>query len=175
MGSERGEFNLKVAQSSVALFGLILASFGAWQAYLTYRQSAELQALRALDDAQLTVCEELTSTAAAAFSAGTRDELTETYRSFAKLKHGRALMLLDKDVLDHAVVVHNNFLDALDLADGEPHYRERVRCILSNAPFDLALACRRMMGKAFQREAHDAIEPIDPDYVMRWNAKCEAE
>ncbi|RJF98588.1 hypothetical protein [Noviherbaspirillum saxi] len=168
------ERRLKTIEIGIAVVGLLGLAFGGYQTYLTYRQHAELQALRALNDAQLKICQDFVATAAHLFSVEDRKSLRAEYYKFSEIKHGQALALLDANVLDKGVAVHSKLIDALEVPDGET-FRTQVRCTLGNAPFELALACRKMIGRAFQKESGAAVEPIDPTYVMNWKGTCKIE
>jgi hypothetical protein len=167
------EYRIKRIEITLAALGALIVVWGAYQGYLAYRQQAELQALRALHDAQLKTCSELAAAAAKPFSAENGAELRSSFHAFAELKHGPALVILDNDVLASAVVVHNRLLHALDLPDGAD-FSDQVRCTLQETPFQLALACRKMMGEAFKKEAHSAIEQLGPGYAMGWAGTCAA-
>ena len=167
------EHRLKIIEVGIAVIGLLGLGFGGYQTYLTYKQHAELQALRALNDAQLKVCQDFVSVAAHVFSAEDSKALRADFYKFSEIKHGQALTLLDADVLNKGIAVHSRLIDALELPDGKA-FRTQVRCTLGNTTFELALACRRMIGQAFQKEARAAVEPIDSKYVMGWKGTCEA-
>jgi hypothetical protein len=109
--------------------------------------------------------------AAKSFSAENNKTLRSLYYQFSEIKHGPALVLLDKDVLDTAVAVHNKLVDALAVTDALD-YRDKVRCTLLNTPFELSLACRRMLGESLRKEAGGGIEPINPNYIMNWQGSC---
>ena len=168
---DQREFHLEVTKVAISIVGLLGLAFAGTFSYLTYKQHAELQARRALDDAQLKVCQDFVSVAARMFSAENAKTLRSLHYQFSEIKHGQALVLLDKDVLERAVVVYNNTLPALNIADG-PDFRANVRCALKNSPFQLSLACRRMIAASLTKEAATTVEPIDPNYVLGWTGQC---
>ena len=168
---EQREYRLEVIKVAISVVGLLGLAFGGTFTYLTYRQHAELQARRALNDAQLKVCQDFVSVAAKMFSAEDARTFRALHYQFSEFKHGQALALLDKDVLEKAVVVYNSSLPVLEIADG-PSFRATVRCALKNSPFQLSLACRRMIAASLTKEAATTVEPIDPNYVLGWTGQC---
>jgi len=166
------EYRLKRTETAVAVMGLVGLVIGGLFTYLTYRQSAELQALRALNDEKLKVCESLSSSAASLYSVEKSDSLRKIYYQLSEIKHGKGLMLLDKEVLSQAVRVHNALVNALGVADGSD-FQDQVRCLLKDEPLKLALACRAMLGEDLRTESGMPVSPIDPSYVMGWNQACE--
>ena len=99
--------------------------------------------------------------------------LRSLHNQFSDIKHGKALVLLDKDVIDKAVVVYNDALPALQIGDG-PDFRTNIRCTLKNSPFQLSLACRQMIAGSLSKEAQ-TVEPIDPNYIMGWKGQCPGQ
>ncbi len=168
---EDREYRVKVVEAGVAVIGLVSLVFGGWMAYLSFRQNAELQALRALNEAKLQMCQSIVDLASKMYSAADVHTLRSTYTSFAEIKHGKGLILLDQEVLDQAIAVHKAALEALALEDG-PDFAERARCKLGNEPLKLAVSCRTMMGAALATESGAAITPLVPRYAMQWIKSC---
>lgn len=168
---ERMEYWSKFTTATVAVAGLLAALWGGWQAFLTYRQHAELQANRALNDAQMKVCLELVQVAAKMFSAPTPEKLLPLHNQFGEIKHGVGLMLLDKHVLDASIKVYNDSIAALNMPKGDD-YRHRVACKLGTAPFVLVVACRTMLSESLQREAGSPLVALPEGYAMSWKGDC---
>jgi hypothetical protein len=171
LDSELSIQRAKLVIEAIALIGLVI---GGVFTYLTYRQAAELQGLRAVNEAKLSTCQALVATTAKFYSAESTKELRKHFYEFSELKHGQALTLLDPTVLSQATRVHNAAGDALMLADGDD-FRHRSRCVLKDEPMKLSLTCRSMLAEALKNEAGLPIPPIDPSFVMGWTQGCEAK
>ena len=168
------DISVQRAKVYIELVGLIGLAIGAAFTYLTYRQSAELQGLRAVNEAKLSVCQTLVDTTSKFYSAETPSDLRKLYYTFSEIKHGKGLTLLDAAVLQQAVQVHNATVNALQLPEGHD-FRSRSRCVLRDEPLKLALSCRSMLAEALRTEASLPLPPIDPKFVMGWTLDCDAK
>jgi uncharacterized protein HemX len=169
--AEKAEFRLKLLTAILSCLTVAAALFAGFQAYLNYRQQATLQATRALHADQRRICMSLVGVASKMFSAYDPEELLLLHDQFAEIKHGEALVYLDKDTIELAVAVYNRSIDALKVDEGDG-FRKGVQCALAEHPFKLALACRKLVSDAFVREAGLPLNLIETSYVMEWKGEC---
>ena len=122
--------------------------------------------MRALHEAQLRVCEEVVVAATEFESVNNRTEFEDRFHHFSKLKHGKALAILDEDVLNHMVDFHNKMLDFE--ASNSDDFNYELRVFTGNSAFDVVHACRRMIARLFERESGGELSLLDCDYTMGW-------
>lgn len=169
--TEKAEYRLKLLTAFLSCLTVAAALFGGLQAYLNYRQQATLQATRALHTEQRRICIGLVNVASKMFSATEPEELLQLHDQFAEIKHGEALVYLDKETVELAVAVYNKSIEALKTPEGDG-FRKGVQCALAEHPFKLALACRKLVSNAFIREAALPPNLIETSYVMKWKGNC---
>lgn len=160
------------ADNVIKTIGLLFVLVGVYQAYLTYNQSAELQAMRALHSEQLKVCSSLVEASSNLLSQNTSTDYLAAFDAFSKLKHGTVLVLLDKATIDKSVEVYNAAIAPLSHND-DKILRKKVRCSLANSPFELAISCRNLISQSFKTESGGALSPIAESYTMGWAGSCE--
>lgn len=159
---------LKVAEIAISAGGLVLALLVGVVAYLDYRDNAQLQSMRALHDAQLRLCEEVSTTSARLTSAADLDELYASLDLLSELKHGRALVLLEKPVLDELVALYNSALLFTLRDEIDDSFTYDLQCSVGEKALSVVHECRRMLARAFEREANFQISLVDADYTVGW-------
>jgi hypothetical protein len=175
---EKAEIRLEIAKITIAVCGFLVAASGAYAAYVDYSRKAELQAadhkrkaelqtLRALHEAQLRTCETIAHVSASLFSASSQSEFNQALMEFARVKHGKALAIADKPVLDGMVQVYNAAAQINSPQLRGDQFEELVRAKLCNRPFEVVLKCRQVIVDGFAREGGN-IQSIDSDYPMKW-------
>ena len=165
---ERKEYLLKVIETAATVVGVAGALGGALWGYLDYREKAELQALRGLHDAQMTTCNEVAATTAKLLSASNQDEFDDALAKYGEVKHGKALLILDKRTLDTMVRLWNKAID-INVAEDSGEFGDAVMRSLGNLPFEVVLSCRKMLASGFEEEGKTQIEEIEDGYVMTWS------
>jgi hypothetical protein len=168
------EHRLKLLGTIIAFIGVIGGLAGGAVAYLDYRGKAELEALRSLHDAQLLTCRDVSNAASHLFSANDQEQFDKALTSFAELKHGAALTILDKSVLDQMVDLYNAAI-TIDSKDHGQKFRHAVISQLCDKPFQVALQCRKMLAKGYRDEVGEKIQILDDSYVIGWSTEpCKA-
>jgi hypothetical protein len=161
------EYHLQVVGTAIAFIGVLGALAGGTVAYLDYSKKAELGALRALHDAQLATCREASQASARLFSVTEQQEFDAALTSFGEIKHGTALTLLDKSVLDRMVDVYNLGVNVKSKERGQA-FQSEVRRALEGKPFLVALECRKMLARGFKDEAGTKIQSLEDEYALSW-------
>lgn len=164
----REEYRLQLLGTIIAFVGVIGGLVGGAVAYLDYRGKAELEALRALHDAQLLTCRDVSNASARLLSANDQEQFDKALTSFAELKHGSALTILDRSVLDQMIDLYNTALK-VDFKGHGGEFRNAVIGQLCDKPFQVALRCRKMLAKGYRDEVGEKIEILDDSYVMGWS------
>jgi len=173
-GVKKMDFTLRVFGTIIAALVLGCSVWGGIAAYNAYRQQAKLQAYQAVHAARLRACEEASASAAKLFSPRTDDDFYSAWLSFAEVKHGKALMLLDPNIVNLMIEINNRGAVVMN-ANGYCSFANRTICILGDKPFELALACREMVNRDYSKEAGTKLPEFDSEgtppekrIAMRW-------
>jgi hypothetical protein len=147
------EYRLQVWGTMIALFGVVGALAGGTVAYLDYRSKPELGALRALHDAQLATCRDASLAAARLLAATSQEDFERVLLSFGEIKHGPALALLDRPVLDQMIFLWN---DAINFESSEKGWKFSASATdkLGMEVFKVSSECRKSLVRGFEAEAN---------------------
>jgi len=155
------EFWLKVLAALIAIVGVVYE-------YQNYKQRASLQALQSIHAARLSVCQTVSENAAKLFSVSDIPGFETIRVNFAEIKHGKALMLLDPEVVYRMVTVHNLAFKVTKYKSACKSLPQRAYCILEEKPFELVLACRDMINRDYTLEAGAPIKSFSAPIAMSW-------
>ena len=165
---------LKIVEITISVGGLMLALLVGIIGYLDYREGARLQSMPALHDAQLRLCEEV-STASAKLTAATGfDELDAGLDLISELKHGRALVLLEQPVLDRLVTLYNAALIFSIRDEIDDNFNNDLRCSIGDQALEVVHECRAMLARAFRRESNLGLDLVDANYSIEWSCPTES-
>lgn len=176
------ERNLKVAELCISGFTFLVAlgvaivgycDFASKQAELLKAQQDSVKAQqqevrKTLHDSQLNLCEEVATAASSVFDAPNEPELRQRLEGFERLKHGKALTLLEPAVLNAMIDFDTEALNFDRGLNTKPTnsgaFQTKARCTLGAKGFALVHACRTMLSKAFQQDSGGGIAPLDDSY-----------
>jgi len=165
----------KTVELSLSAGGLLLALIVGIIGYMDYRDRAQLQAMRALHDAQLQLCQEVSIVSAKLTASTDLDALYLQLDSLSELKHGKALILLKQPVLDKLVDLFNSAVNFTNLEEIDDSFRDQLRCAVGQQALDVVLECRSMMAQAFDEEANFELDQIDTNYELSWGCDLQTQ
>ena len=170
-GGNRLEY-IKIAIAVVGLTGAIIGAIqyfrhDAIQTRDDMRKS-ELQVLQLLYGEELSICKSIADAIAALTSATDQGSFDKAFATFADLKHGRALLLADKDTLDAMITVYNSAYRIRSSDKKGRDFQQQVIENICNGQFEVILSCRKRIVDEFGKFGGN-IKAIDPKYTMNWS------
>ena len=96
------------------------------------------------------------------------DELYERLDHLSELKHGRALVLLEQPVLGELVALYDSVLVFSGRDEIDDSFQADLNCAIGDQALAVVHECRRMLSRAFEREANFQISLVDADYTAGW-------
>jgi hypothetical protein len=94
----------------IAAIGVVGALVGGFIAYSGLKDKAKLQALSELHSAQLEACQDVAQTASQLYTVKNVNDFNDTMNRFTELKHGKAMLILNNEVVEKMTVLYNNAL-----------------------------------------------------------------
>ena len=176
---------LKITEITISALGFSLALFLGVIGYLDYKEQssrlasqalseARLQTMRAFHSAELEVCSEVSSLSASLLASESDEKLLEKIRELSEIKHGRALVILEKPVMDSLVTFYNKAVDFYNKEEKKSSYNSSLVCAVGESGFAVVHACRKAISRAFNREASTELGIIDESYTLSWATNnCE--
>lgn len=170
---------LKIAEIAISALGFSLALFLGVIGYLDYKEQssrlanqalreARLQTMRAFHTAELDICSEVSSLSASLLASSSDEQLLKKLGELSEIKHGRALVILEKPVMDSLVEFYNKAVDFYNKEQKPGDYTSGLVCEVGKSGFEVVHACRKAISKAFDREANTELGIIDVSYTLSW-------